>query len=951
MQSLEDVFLNTAWQKMTSNSSEITNIQVTQTYFRMQIRIFPSTACHPSTFSGSREYSPLTGKRGEQRHAQESEIQTASDLAASEPVKGGSGDSALTRIDSGRIQNGYSLLKGIDVFTDQAGKFRNEAAVITWSPKSVPKNYQHILALAFAVHEINEDPNILPNITLGFHILNSYYWAAMTFKATLGLLSSRHMFAPNFKCDMQNNPVAVIGGLESVTSTNIATLLRVYKMPQLTYGSFAATQGDKRLADFIFQMIPNEATQYKSIIRLLRHFKWTWIMLVTVDDDYGDNFLQIVTPMLSENGICFDFIVRLPKKVYLQDRVDVFEKQTEHMTVYSQSKANVCFLYGENSSTFSLRVLLFLGPFTSFPPVHRVWLVTCHWDFESISVQRAWDIEAFHGAISLAVHSNEPPGFQTFLQSLSPSWAKGDGFIQNFWEQSFGCSLGDGDAHGDKEKCSGEEKLDSIPKTLFEMGMIGHSYNVYNAVYAAAHVLHAIYTFGIGRRRMKGERSLELQNVQAWQLHHLLRTVMFNNSAGDTVSFDDNGELRAGFDVTNWVTFPNGSFMRVKVGKLDHWAAPGKELTIHDDQIVWHRTFNQGVPLSVCNENCWPGYSRKKKEGEKFCCYDCAPCPEGMISGKKDMDTCAKCLPDHYSNHHQTHCVSKEITFLSYKEPIGLILATLAIFNSLVTVLVLGIFVKYQDSPIVKANNRSLTYILLVSLVHCFLSSLFFIGQPGKVTCLLRQATFGSIYSVAISTVLAKTMTVVLAFMSTKPGSRMRPLMGRKMAYTFVLFCSLVQVGICVLWLNTSPPFPDMDMFSLNEKIILQCNEGSTAMFYCVLGYMGLLAIVSFVMAFLARKLPDTFNEAKFITFSMLIFCSVWLTFIPTYLSTKGKSTVAVEIFSILVSGTGLLACIFLPKIYIIVLKPELNNREFLIKRKHEINTNLYSSSLGMQIK
>ncbi|XP_063158954.1 vomeronasal type-2 receptor 26-like [Candoia aspera] len=389
-------------------------------------------------------------------------------------------------------------------------------------------------------------------------------------------------------------------------------------------------------------------------------------------------------------------------------------------------------------------------------------------------------------------------------------------------------------------------------------------------------------------------------------------------------------ETEGGFDIINLLIFPNSSFQRVKVGRVDSDAPEGKELAINDDMIVWHRWFNEVLPISLCNEYCHPGYQKRKHEGKKNCCYDCVPCPEGKISNKTDTVACFQCPEDQYANQEKNGCLLKSVNFLSYEEPLGYSLGGLAVAFTLTTTWVLGTFMKHKDSPIVKANNRDLTYTLLISLLFCFLCTLLFLGQPGRVTCLLRQSAFGLTFSVSISCVLAKTILVSLAFKATKPGSWMKSWVGKKLAVSIVLFCSLLQASICTVWLSTSPPFPELDVHSITEEMILQCNEGSVFWFYCVLSYLGLLAFASFIVAFQARKLPDSFNEAKFITFSMLAFCSVWVSFVPTYLSTRGKAMVAVEIFSILCSSAGLLGCIFFPKCYIIVLRPDLNNREQL---------------------
>ncbi|XP_053120343.1 vomeronasal type-2 receptor 26-like [Hemicordylus capensis] len=536
----------------------------------------------------------------------------------------------------------------------------------------------------------------------------------------------------------------------------MAAILDIYKIPGLIYGS-APVLNDKPPGLSAYQMAPSETLQYEGIYSLLLHFRWTWIGVITVDNDYGEQFVQTVSPSFSQHGICFALI----------ERIKISNKASE------------------------------------------------------------------------------------------------------FFE-------------------------------LLEQGAKIHD-------------------------KIMGSKA---------NLHRFLKAASFNNSAEDTISFDQDGNLEAEFDIMNWIFYSNQSFQRVKVGRMDPKAPPNQALTINDATITWHSWFNQVLPLSVCNDNCYPGYSKKIKDGEPFCCYACNPCPEGKISNQKDMNDCFKCTDEKYPNKKQNVCISKDISFLSYEEPLGMSLACSALFFSVVAGIVLGIFIKHHNTPIVKANNWNLTYTLLISLLLCFLCALLFIGQPKEVMCLLRQTTFGIIFSMAVSCVLAKTITVVLAFMATKPGSRMRKWVGKGLTNSIVLSCSLIQVGICSVWLATSPPFPDVDKHAVIEEIVIECNEGSIIMFYCALGYMGFLAMVSFIIAFLARKLPDSFNEAKFITFSMLVFCSVWLSFVPTYLSTKGKYMVAVEIFSIIASRAGLLGCIFSPKCYIIVLKSELNNKELLMRRK-----------------
>nr|XP_056720297.1 vomeronasal type-2 receptor 26-like [Euleptes europaea] len=796
----------------------------------------------------------------------------------------------------------------------------------------MPQNYQYILALAFAIKEINENPQILPNLTLGFHIYDSYLNPRLMYRAALQHISPRNRFLPNYKCDIQDNVQAVLEDINSDNSPLILDLLSIYKIPQLLYGPAPVMTDNTQVPSF-FNMVPKETHQYLGILQLLLHFNWMWIGFFTVIGGDLEWFMQRMFPVFSQHGICFAFM-------YSQSNVEGNDYMTDYVKRFSGvyekmmgSTATVILFKGQARSMIIFRGLIKLIEIKYMMPTRqgKVWIVTAHMELKTYQKELDWDVQIFHGMISVAIHSNELQGFKQFFKSTKPSSTEGDGFLKDFWSYTFRCAFPSSFlVNVNQVNCTGNETLKDF--SAFDMSMTGPSYSIYNAIYAVAYALHTIYSLQV-TAKMNGERN-KFQNQQPWQLHHFLRHVSFNNSAGDQISFDHNGELIAGLDVINWVTFPNQSFVRVKVGKTHPQTLSEQALQINEESMVWHPRFNQVRPLSLCSENCNPGYRMREREGEPFCCYDCSPCPEGTISEHQDMPGCSQCFVGHFPNKNKNYCIPKMVTFLSYQEPLGAGFLLLALTLSLTTVLVLGIFIKHHSTPIVKANNCHLTYTLLNSLLLCFLCTLLFIGKPERVMCLLRQTAFGIIFSIAISSVLAKTITVIVAFMATKPGSLMRKWVGKRLSISIVLSCSCIQVGICIIWLINSPPFPDVDMHSVMEELVLECNEASPTMFYCVLGYMGLLASVSFKVAFFARKLPDSFNEAKFITFSMLIFCTVWLSFVPAYLSIKGKYVVAVEIFSILASSAGLLGCIFFPKCYIMVFRSALNKREQLIRKK-----------------
>ncbi|OCT96482.1 hypothetical protein XELAEV_18008686mg [Xenopus laevis] len=785
------------------------------------------------------------------------------------------------------------------------------------------QNLKYLVDLRYAVEQTNKDPERLPNVTLGYHIYNSCGSSLKAVRSVLQILSGTREPVPNYSCVGKRNIAGFIGDLTSETTLPIAQILSLYRYSQISYGSTDPALSDRGTFPYFFRTVRSIQSEFDVLGKLLRHFGWTWVGIITSDDISGEEEYKLLTNYLSSSSICIGFTLRLPKKY---NSINQFKK------TISRSSTNVIIICG--TVTISLfPYLIKLNDYFS----KKTLILSSNWGANDIII--GLNPELFNCSLILVPgyhYDLNTPEMSNFLQNFRPFNYPEDKLLEDIWIIYVRCLSKDPNKNKIYDyiyhhmiplhNCSGKERITDL--YCFKGNY--NSPRVHLAVDTMSRALHEM-NMKLKEKTIRDRETFPYKS----ELPRYLKKVQLKSKHGEIFSFDENGEFITRYQIyTNFITLER--WIKTFIGEFSPWAPPDQQLSIIPMPIPW-KTIDNKIPKAQCSDNCLPGYRKMPISEAQPCCYDCVPCSKGEISNITDSVSCTQCPAMEWPNEMKDQCVQREEVFLSYSnDVISIFFSTVSIFFFLITLLVLRVFIIYRDTPIVRANNRNLSFLLLVSIKLSFLSVFLFLGRPVDITCMLRNITFGITFSIAVSSLLAKTIMVCVAFKATKPGSSWRKWVGVKLSNSVVLFCSSIQIIICMTWLAISPPFQELDLHTYPGTIIIQCNEGSAIGFYSLIGYMGLLAAVSFVLAFLARTLPDSFNEAKYITFSMLLFCSVWITMIPAYLSTKGKNTVCVEIFAILASSAGLLGCIFLAKCYKILIRPEMNTKINFLGNKYK---------------
>ncbi|XP_035536365.1 LOW QUALITY PROTEIN: extracellular calcium-sensing receptor-like [Morone saxatilis] len=446
---------------------------------------------------------------------------------------------------------------------------------------------------------------------------------------------------------------------------------------------------------FAIEEINNSTDLLPALAQLVKHFGWTWVGAIRTNDDYGNNGMATFTETAQQLGICLEYSVSFfrtdpPEKV--QKIIDIIKASTSKVIVTFLSHMDIDILIHEMS----------LHNLTGYQ-----WVGTEAWifDFQTAAMDRHHILD---GAIGLFIPKAHVSGMREFILDVKSLNSSSNELFTEFWETLFSCKFKQSKSSAENQReCTGDEDLIGVQNSYTDMSLMPIFYNVYKGVYAVAHALHNILSCNkTCNRKVQLDPFMILQHI---------KKIKFKTKEGDEVYFNEYGDPAAKYEIINWQPTENGIVDFVTVGLYDASLPADKQLNLQNKSLIWAQN-SQQVPVSVCSEKCRPGTRKVLQKGKPICCYDCIRCAEGEISNITDSITCVRCDPEFWSNERRDACVNKEAEFLSYEEIMGALLTAASLFGTCMTAVVAFIFFRYRKTPIVRANNSELSFLLLFSL-------------------------------------------------------------------------------------------------------------------------------------------------------------------------------------------------------------------------------------------
>ena len=773
-----------------------------------------------------------------------------------------------------------------------------------------PMIIQDIEAMVLSIDKINKDKKLLPGITLAYEIKDTCLLTNHALEQTLSFLRNED----NRKGS--SGVSGVVGTSFSSVSIAVNSLLRLFKIPQISYSATANELSDASRFDYFFRIVPPDSLQARAIADIIIYFNWTYVTAIYSNDAYGKGGIRTLYNLLDAHSNVSLQKICIPQLIYLDDTDTSgdYDWVVEQLNKEWMGNASVVVLFGHlrNAEAIFEAVLRRQMSNKSFSERNITWIGSDSWG-DAISPRYH---EVAHGLLSTIPRRHSDIDFDRHFLSLHPRNNSANQWFIEYWETIFNCSLRN---KADVPQCDLDNQRQSI-----EAGYKQNSFLPYveDAVYAFAHAIHNLQQDycpeGNGLCPEILETHLKGTAINGELLLQYLYNVSFNGTSVDRIRFDENRSIANGYNIINLQMGSDGKFKYVTVGKWDKYPKAGRKtsLLIYDN-IQWkHSLKSSNVPESVCSHPCGIGQFRHPVPDLGSCCWMCMQC-EGVHQVSDGVE-CMECKRGFKPNENKSKCVYVQATYFIWTEPLAIIVAVLALIGITATISVSIVFIIYRNERIIKASSRELNAVLLCGILLCYLMPFLYIAKPSPALCAIQRFSVGFCFSLCFSALLVKTNRIHRIFNRESLSLRPPPLISPTSQLFFTAMLVSVQVVIATVWLAAEHPSV---VVTYHEHFVteLSCGENPYIGLSITFAYNLLLLTVTLYFAFKTRKVPANFNEARFINLNMYTLLVLWLAFVPTYFITtalRSSFHTGTIVIAIILSGTAILCCLLVPKVY-----------------------------------
>ena len=707
-------------------------------------------------------------------------------------------------------------------------------------------------ATMFTIEKINKNSSILPNVTIGYDLRDYCGRNGRAMKMAYDFMSNGdpvHMSNQNMstcptgyvKETKTKTIPALLGPFDSDSAVLVGSLLQVSDIPAISPSATSDELSSQMYKDF-FRTVPPDKWQAEVIADILELFNWTYVAAVGLDDSYGQNGISALEKeSYNRKTFCIAFSEYIPRLGHW----DKTKQTVLKIKRRSEVAVIIIWLYGGYGSAFFAEA-------TAQNLEGKTWILSDALTAgEAVFLRTHFKI--LNGSLGVKPRDYPTPEFEKHLKMITPakSIERGTDWWEEFWRLQFNCSAL-------KSNDPGVAPCEANLTLHHAVQKIRGSYVSYliDAVYATAHALDNIYRCSLTMHK-RGMCPAVKPTVKGRDLEKYLRNISFDGLTGK-VRFDKFGDLLGASYVIIKLQLDSttdGARKNIVVGAWDKQNAP--KLKVDLSRLRWRTPF---TPLSSCSLECLPGTRRDKTEP---CCWDCIKCPLGTVSTKVGSISCTKCDPETKSNEGRSRCEKLPFINITHLNVYGITITVVASLGFILILFVGGTYIKFFNTPVVKASNREISFLLLFGISALFILAVLELSEPSHSLC---TATFFWRYfglNLCITVLFLKTMRIASVFEVDKVAQLFAPCyktLTRQGIFLFVM--NLAVFCLLALWIFLDPPRRNK-VIRVDEYIFLVCKPFDAnvglALFMAVCAYTLIVSFLCTYYAFKARGIPENF--------------------------------------------------------------------------------------------